>query len=155
MNSSLETSSVGLFRRTEKRLRIALAVAPLALLAAASVAQAQTYPLEGSWQYTRVNMVNETYYGTVVINSSLQAHDQTKSPTLVVDQSGYVTVTGDKIEIVFTTANVVSSSNGTTGYNPDHFYCRFVSYNEMTCTNLDSAGSVSRQFPAYRLGGQH
>ena len=126
-----------------------VAVTAILLAMSALPATAQNVDLAGVWQYSRVNVRGENYTGNINIDSAGQASDVTQVPSGgAVAQTGYVSVNGSKVEIVFTKA--VPSRGGT--YNADHFFCTVQSATAMSCSNTDVAGSQSYTFALLRVG---
>src|SRR5476651_1886590 len=108
-----------------------------ALLAATldGPASAQPVNLQGVWQHARVNTRGQSYSGNITIEANGQASDVTKRPAgTYARQSGYVTVSGSKVEIVYT--SVVGDPPP---YVADHFYCTIQSYRALSCGNTDAA----------------
>jgi hypothetical protein len=122
-------------------------VAAPVLVLFAIPALAQGIDLRGVWQYSRVNARGDSYSGNINIDGNSQASDVTRTPLGTVAQTGYVTSSGGKVEIVFTKA----VRNGPS-YNPDHFYCTVQSAQAMSCSNTDVAGSSSSTFAVLRVG---
>ena len=89
--------------------------------------------LQGRWQFSRMGH-NGAYVGTLVIDQRGQARLKGKSPTQSYSECGFLQVSGDKVEIVFT------SAQGELGYSPDHFYCMVTAGQSLTCSNVDAAG---------------
>jgi hypothetical protein len=96
----------------------------------------------------RVNARGQSYSGNITIEANGHASDVTKRPAgTYARQSGYVTVSGSKMEIVFT--SVVADP---APYSPDHFYCTIQSDQALSCSNTDVAGSNSNTFAVVRVG---
>lgn len=130
---------------------LARASALAAMLAALPVlsAAAQGVDLRGVWQYSRVNTRNENYSGHITIETGNQASDVTKrfsGPDVA--QTGYISVNGSEVDIVFTKA----IPSGPPTYNPDHFHCTIQSDRAMSCGNVDSKGTSSYRFALVRVG---
>jgi len=90
-------------------------------------------------------------FGQHHIEANGQASDVTKRPSGgYARQSGYVTVKGSRVEIVFT--SVLADPANPATYSPDHFYCTIQSAQAMSCSNTDSAGSTSNSFAVVRVG---
>jgi len=125
-----------------------------AALLAATVdvpASAQSVNLQGVWQHARVNTRGQSYSGNITIEANGQASDVTKRPSGgYARQSGYVTVKGSKVEIVFT--SVLADPANPAIYSADHFYCTIQSAQAMSCSNTDIAGSTSNSFAVVRVG---
>lgn len=120
---------------------------PTMMLAQPAFAQAGS--LQGVWQYSRVNLRSENYSGNISINANGSATDVThRQSGADVAQSGFVTMSGSKVEIVFDKAVPA----GPPTYNPDHFYCTIQSDRAMTCSNTDIKGTTSYQFSLVRVG---
>src|SRR5689334_1509282 len=128
-----------------------LSLAATALAALTGAAAAQGTDLQGTWQYKRSNSRGEFYSGNVVIGAGGKASDVTHRPNnQTAAQSGYVTIKGNSVEIVFTEA----IPSGTLPYNPDHFRCTVQSAQLLNCANVDSAGSAGPPFPLTRVANR-
>ena len=118
---------------------------------AASIAQ-PARNLQGTWKFSRVNSPgpgNPGGSGTVVVNSSGRASSSTLTPDrTIARQSGHVTVSGNKIEVIFTAVN--NRSQLLHFYATDHFYCTLESARTMSCHNNDQMGVSSNAFTMSR-----
>src|SRR4249920_2213866 len=92
--------------------RSALLPALFLMLGCATSMAQSARDLRGTWKFSRVNSPGpgnpggETYSGTVVINSSGRASSSTLTPDgTTARQSGRVTVSGNKVEVIFTSVN--------------------------------------------------
>src|SRR4051794_29698463 len=126
----------------------------LVLGCAASVAQSAG-SVQGTWKFSRVNSAGpgnpggETYSGTVVINRSGRASSSTLNPDgTTAKQSGRIKVSGNKVEVIFTSVN--NKSQLRNFYAADHFSCSLESSQAMSCQNNDQKGISSNAFKMSR-----
>jgi hypothetical protein len=102
--------------------------------------------LVGEWQFARPAR-NGVHAGTITVDQSGQVRLRARGPVQSYTQCGHVKVTGDRVEIVFTSVWSVQA------YSLDHFYCTRPGDGILSCFNIDGIGKEDDLFRIERVSG--